>query len=86
MAARHANSPRYVQMLFEEAGTTFSEFVLERRLGAAREMLFSPRYTGWSIAAIALEVGFGDLSHFKRRYSMTPTEMRGQTRPRHANG
>jgi AraC-like DNA-binding protein len=89
LAARHAISPRYIQMLFEEAGTTFSEFALERRLDAAREMLFSPRYTGWSIAAIALEAGFADLSHFnrrfKRRYSMTPTEVRGQTRPRHAN-
>lgn len=89
LAARHAISPRYVQMLFEEAGTTFSEFVLERRLAVAREMLLSPRYRGWSIAAIALEAGFGDVSHFNRRfkgrYSMTPTEARGQTRPRHAN-
>jgi AraC-like DNA-binding protein len=89
LAARHAITPRYVQMLFEEAGTTFSEFVLERRLAVAREMLVGPRYTGWSIAAIALEAGFADISHFnrsfKRRYSMTPTEARRQTRPRHAN-
>jgi AraC-like DNA-binding protein len=84
LAARHAISPRYVQMLFEEAGTTFSEFVLERRLDAARAMLVSPRYTAWSIATIALEAGFGDLSHFnrrfKQRYAMTPRELRAQMR------
>jgi AraC-like DNA-binding protein len=83
-AARHAISPRYIQMLFEEAGTTFSEFVLERRLDAARAMLVSPRYTAWSIATIALEAGFGDLSHFnrrfKQRYAMTPRELRAQMR------
>ena len=67
-------------MLFEEAGTTFSNFALDRRLDAARGMLTSPRYARWSIAAIALEAGFGDLSHFnrrfKRRYLMTPSDMR----------
>jgi AraC-like DNA-binding protein len=89
LAARHGISPRYIQMLFEDAGTTFSEFVLERRLSTAREMLNSPRYRSWSIAAIALEAGFNDLSHFnrrfKRRFSTTPTEARRQARPRHAN-
>lgn len=82
LAARQGISPRYVQMLFEEAGTTFSEFALQRRLDAARNMLTSPRYANWSITAIALEAGFGDLSHFnrrfKRRYFMTPSDMRTQ--------
>ncbi len=80
LAARQGISPRYVQMLFEETGTTFSDFALERQLDAARRMLTSPRYATWSITAIALEAGFGDLSHFnrrfKRRYQMTPTDMR----------
>lgn len=47
-----------------------------------RGMLLSPRYASWSITAIALEAGFGDLSHFnrrfRRRYLMTPTDLRGQ--------
>jgi AraC-like DNA-binding protein len=55
LAARQGISPRYIQMLFEEAGTTFSDFALERRLEAARGMLLSPRRASWSIAAIALE-------------------------------
>ena len=84
LAARQGISPRYVQMLFEEAGTTFSDFALERRLDAARSMLTSPRYATWSITSIAFEAGFGDLSHFnrrfKRRYLMTPSDMRAQTK------
>jgi AraC-like DNA-binding protein len=80
LAARHGISPRYVQMLFEEAGITFSGFVLERRLEAARSMLASPRYGSWSITAIALEAGFGDVSYFNRRFKqrflMTPTDAR----------
>jgi AraC-like DNA-binding protein len=71
-------------MLFEEAGTTFSDFALERRLDAARSMLTSPRYATWSITSIAFEAGFGDLSHFnrrfKRRYFMAPSDMRAQTK------
>ncbi|SFP83762.1 AraC-type DNA-binding protein [Mesorhizobium sp. NFR06] len=84
VAARQCVSPRYIQMLFEEAGTTFSLFVLEQRLAAARHMLTSPRYATWSITEIALEAGFGDISHFnrtfKRRYLKTPTDMRGDGR------
>lgn len=84
LAVRQGISPRYVQMLFEEAGTTFSDFALERRLDAARSMLASPRYATWSVTEIALEAGFGDLSHFnrrfKRRYQMTPSDLRAQTK------
>ncbi len=68
IARRQGVTPRYVQMLFEEHGTTFSEFVTDRRLDAARAMLTSPRYAGWSIAGIAFEAGFHDLSHFNRRF------------------
>ena len=82
LAAQQGISPRYVQMLFEGVGTTFSEFALEQRLGAARSMLTSPRYEAWSVIAIALEAGFGDVSHFnrrfKRRFLMTPTDVRAQ--------
>lgn len=82
VAMRQGISPRYVQMLFEEAGTTFSEFVVERRLDMARGMLASPRYATRSITEIAMDAGFGDLSYFnrrfKRRYLMTPSELRAQ--------
>lgn len=80
LAARQGVTPRYVQMLFEEAGTTFSEFLSQQRLDAARQMLCSPRYAAWSVTQIALEAGFSDVSHFnrrfKRRFLMTPSDMR----------
>jgi len=80
LAKRQGISTRYIQILFEESGTTFTEFALARRLEFARAILTSPRYRTWSVTAIALEAGFGDISHFnrcfKRRYSMTPTDMR----------
>jgi AraC-like DNA-binding protein len=84
IAGRQGVSTRYIQMLFEEQGTTFTEFAVERRLDAALGMLTSPRYVGWTIASIALEAGFGDLSHFnrrfKRRFRATPTDVRQRTR------
>jgi AraC-like DNA-binding protein len=44
----------------------------------------SPRYATWSIVAIALEAGFGDLSHFnrpfKQRYLTTPSDLRAHPR------
>lgn len=68
VARRQHVTPRYVQMLFEEAGTTFTAYVLERRLENARAMLVSPRYRTWSVTDIALEAGFGDISYFNRRF------------------
>ena len=80
VAARQGISPRSVRMLFEEAGTTFSDFAVSLRLDAARRMLTSPRCARWSITAIALEAGFGDISDFNRRFKqrflMTPSAMR----------
>lgn len=67
-------------MIFEESGTTFTAFVLDRRLDAALGMLTSPRHAAWSITRIALEAGFVDLSHFNRRFKQrfrsTPTDVR----------
>jgi AraC-like DNA-binding protein len=80
VAARYGLSPRYVHMLFEDEGLTFSTFVREQRLLRASTMLRSPRYAGHSISSISFGVGFGDLSHFnrsfRRRFGATPTEVR----------
>ena len=80
IARRQGVTTRYVQILFEDAGTTFGEFVTARRLDAARAMLRSPRYAQWSVAGIAFEAGFKDLSHFNRRFrqrfGLTPREFR----------
>jgi AraC-like DNA-binding protein len=80
IAAKHHVTPRYVQMLFEDDGITFSEFVLARRLARVRTLLADPRHTGRAIGAIALDAGFGDLSHFnkmfRRRFGATPSDIR----------
>ena len=80
IAARQGVSPRYVQMLFEAEGTTFSRFVLGQRLACTHRMLTDPRRAGWTITAIALEAGFGDLSTFnhafRRAYGATPSDVR----------
>ena len=80
VAARHGVSPRYVQMLFEAEGLTFSGFVLEQRLALARRMLANPGLQARKISEVAWEAGFQDLSYFnrmfRRRYGMTPSEAR----------
>lgn len=80
VAARQRVTPRYVQLLFECEGTTFSHFVLAQRLARAHQMLTSVRHAGWTISAIALAAGFGDLSHFNRSfrrcYGITPSDVR----------
>jgi AraC-like DNA-binding protein len=80
IARRHRISDSYIRKLFEGEGTTFSHFVLGRRLAFARRMLTDQRWANRSVASIAFDVGFGDLSYFnrtfKRLYGVTPSELR----------
>ncbi len=83
MVAMHLGvTPRYVHMLFEAEGVSFTEFVLSERLARAYRMLGAPRHVGDAISAIAYAVGFADLSHFnrsfRRRYGCTPSDVRAQ--------
>jgi AraC-like DNA-binding protein len=83
LAARQRVTPRYVQLLFEEQGTTFTAYALEQRLLSAWRMLNSPRAAHLTISAIAFEAGFGDLSHFNRRFKYrfgaSPSQVRAET-------
>lgn len=80
VAAKFAITPRYVAKLFEQDGTSFTAFVLERRLSLARSFLNDPGCAGLSISTIALTCGFGDISYFnkcfRRHYGMTPSDVR----------
>jgi AraC-like DNA-binding protein len=84
MARRHRISESYIRKLFASEDTTFSQFVLHRRLLRGHRMLTDPRWADCSVAWIAYEIGFGDLSYFnrsfKRFYGMTPSELRSSTR------
>jgi AraC-like DNA-binding protein len=81
IASRCGLSPRQAQRLFEQAGTTFTEFVLEQRLLQARKLLQDPRSRARKISDIAHSAGFSDLSYFNRafrkRFSATPSDLRG---------
>jgi AraC-like DNA-binding protein len=80
VASSHNITPRYVQMLFETEGITFSEYLLAQRLNSARRRLVDPRFADRTIAAIAFAAGFHDLSYFnrsfRRRFGVTPSDVR----------
>jgi AraC-like DNA-binding protein len=80
VARSHGVTPRYVHLLFEPEGQTFSEFLIEQRLTQAHRMLTDSQFAGRSISFIAYEVGFANLSYFnrlfRRRYGATPSRIR----------
>jgi len=80
IALRQRVTPRYVQLLFESEGTTFTEYVRNARLNRAHRMLMDPRLADRSIGAIAFDAGFSDLSYFnkafRRRFGGTPSDVR----------
>jgi AraC-like DNA-binding protein len=80
LARRQRITPRYVQMMFESEGTTFTQFLLTQRLAKGHRILTDPRFLERSITSVAFDVGFGDLSYFdrvfRRRYGSTPSELR----------
>lgn len=80
VALRQRVTPRYVRMLLEAEGTSFSAFVLEQRLARAHRMLTDPRLAELKISTIAFAIGFGDLSYFnhtfRRRFGASPSDIR----------
>lgn len=80
VAASHGISSRYLRKLFEEAGLSFSSFVLAERLAGARRMLVDRYYAHLNIAQIAHENGFGDISYFnrafRRQFDAAPSDFR----------
>jgi AraC-like DNA-binding protein len=83
VAAKLGVTPRYVQLLLEQSGKTFTQHVLQKRLEKAKELLESDVDQNRKIAALALEVGFADLSHFNRAFRRcfgdTPSGMRANS-------
>jgi len=86
LAARHQLSPRYVRMLFESEGTSFTEFVRDERLQRARSKLLSVRFDHLRISEIAYGVGFNDLSYFNRAFRRRFGHPPGEARERRRSG
>ncbi|MFO1173427.1 MAG: AraC family transcriptional regulator [Hyphomicrobiaceae bacterium] len=84
VAAAQGISTRYLQRLLERAGVRFTERVNAIRLEAAREAFVDQRLGHRRIAAIALDCGFSDISHFnrlfRRRFGATPSALRSHWR------
>jgi AraC-like DNA-binding protein len=80
VAKRQRISDSYIRKLFEYEDTSFTDFVLMRRLAKARRLLVDPRSPNRNIASIAFASGFADLSYFnrtfKRLYGATPSDVR----------
>lgn len=53
---------------------------MNRRLDRAHEMLGNPGLAHKAISTIAIDAGFGDISHFnhsfRRRFGATPSDVR----------
>ncbi len=77
-------TPRYVHLLLEETGRSFTHHVLERRLEKAAALLRDPLWLARKIADIAAESGFADLSYFnrsfRRRFGAAPSDIREAAR------
>jgi AraC-like DNA-binding protein len=84
LAQRHGCTPRFIQRLFEQEGTTFTEYVLAQRLVRAHDLLRDASRRAEKITVVALDCGFGDVSYFnrafRRRYGAAPSEIRAQAR------
>jgi AraC-like DNA-binding protein len=80
VAADLAVTPRYVHMLLEETGKSFTHHVLARRLDNAAALLRDPQWRGRKITDIAVAVGFSDLSYFnrtfRRHFGVAPSDIR----------
>ena len=73
-------SKRYLHMLFKSQNISVSRYIQQLRLDGCYKDLTNAEFNHISISNIALEWGFGDLSHFNRcfknQYSHTPRQIR----------
>ena len=80
VAAEFFVSRRMVYTVFEQAGTTPSEYVRNARLDLAAARLTDPHQAHAPIAEVAASVGFSDPTTFtrafRRRHGMVPREFR----------
>lgn len=83
VARQQGVSTRAIQKLLQRTGTTFSRYLLERRLDAAKDALML-REGGASITQLAFDFGFEDPAYFSRafrkRYGLRPSDLRQSAR------
>lgn len=82
IAAEFRLSPYYVSKMFkEETGVNYIEFLTERRMEKAREMLLDPALT---LKEVAYEIGYHDPNYFskvfKKSSGVSPSDYRKKMR------
>lgn len=79
IAASQGVSLRYLHKLFQNEDETIHEYILNKRLTAARLLLEESKPTGPSVEQVAFHVGFSSASHFSRsfkaRFGVCPSEV-----------
>lgn len=82
LAAAIGVSLRYLQALFHEYDRNISDWIWRRRLEVAAQRLSDPGFAHVAIGALAYGCGFGNQSHFNRRfkdrYGLSPGNYRWQ--------
>lgn len=90
IASEHGISIRYLQKLFKETGTSFSNYVRGRRLERSKNDLINPLYEALSISEICFRWGFNGEAHFSRvfrkKYGSSPREFRRREKLNYADG
>jgi AraC-like DNA-binding protein len=74
-------SVRQLHLLFEPSGTSFSQYVLRRRLEACRSMLLNP-IQNRSVTDVAFAWGFGSVRTFNRAFRQAFGAAPGELRVR----
>ena len=73
-------SSRHLNRLFKSEGMSVAKWVKNVRLERCASAFVHPSYSGKTVAEIAYEFGFNDISHFcrdfKKTYNFTPSEYR----------
>ena len=81
LIAKHTGvSGRHLSRLFQSEGLSVSKWMKMVRMERCASALVNPAYSGKTIAEIAYEFGFNDISHFSRDfkaiYGLTPSDYR----------
>lgn len=82
IAAANFISTRYLQVIFQEHGTTVSAWIRERRLAGVRRALSDPMLADRSIGELARRGGYADQAHFSRLFRQAFGESPKQWRER----